>query len=131
MPDARPAAPLDRTFLGLRISRLNQRRWRNFRRNNRGFWSLWIFLVLFGVTLFAELIANDKPLLLKFDGDYYVPVLRTYPETAFGGVFETEADYRDPAVQKLIREKNGWAVWPLIPFSYRTVNYDLVTTFVS
>jgi microcin C transport system permease protein len=119
------AAPAERRLLGLRVTPLMMRRLRNFRANRRGFWSLWIFLVLFGATLFAEFIANDKPLLVRYDGGYYVPVFRAYPETVFGGVFETEADYRDPEVKRLIAEKDGWTVWPLIPFSYRTVNYDL------
>jgi microcin C transport system permease protein len=105
-------------------SPINQRRWANFRANQRGFWSLWIFLLLFTVTLFAEFVANDNPLLVKFDGHYYFPVFASYPETAFGGDFQTEARYRDPYVEKLIDAK-GWMVWPLIPFSYNTINYDL------
>ena len=83
-------------------SPLNQRRWANFKANRRGFWSLWIFLVLFGVTLGAEFVANDNPLLVKFDDHYYVPVFKSYPETAFGGEFDTEARYRDPYVKQLI-----------------------------
>ena len=105
-------------------SPLNQRRWANFKANKRGFWSLWIFLVLFGFTLCAEFVANDNPLLIKFDGHYYSPVFESYPETKFGGEFETEARYRDPYVQKLIDAK-GWMVWPMIPFSYGTINYNL------
>jgi len=118
------AAPQVDTFLGIRITPITRRRLQNFRANTRGFWSMWIFLVLFVVSLFAELIANDKPLLVRFDGSFYAPVFVAYPETAFGGEFETEADYRDPFVQELIEEK-GWMVWPPIPFSYRTINYDL------
>ncbi|MGE3622326.1 MAG: ABC transporter permease [Bdellovibrionales bacterium] len=101
-----------------------QRRWANFVANRRGFWALWIFLLLFFVTLFAEFVANDKPLLIKFDGRYYYPIFKSYPETAFGGEFETETRYRDAYAIKLIEEK-GWMVWPLIPFSYNTINYDL------
>lgn len=97
----------------------------NFRANRRGVWSLWIFLILFGLSLFAELIANDKPLLIITDEGTFVPVLISYPETDFGGDFETEADYRDPFVQELIAEKNGTTIWPLIRFSYNTINYDL------
>jgi len=100
------------------------RRLQNFRANKRGFWSLWIFLALFLLTLFAEFIANDKPLLVGFDGAILSPALFSYPETQFGGEFETEADYRDPFVADLITAK-GWMVWPLIPFSYNTVNLDL------
>ena len=111
--------------LGLRISPLNRRRLRNFRRNRRGYWSLWLFLLLFFVTLPAEFLANDRPLLIWHDGGVYVPVLRTYPETAFGGDFQTEAEYREPDVQELIRKKGGWMVWPLIEFSYKTVNFNL------
>ena len=107
------------------LSPLNQRRLANFKANRRGTWALWIFLVLFGLSLFAELIANDKPILIKTDDGIYMPVFTAYPETAFGGDFETEADYRDPFVQDLIREKNGWVVWPLIPFSYNTINLEL------
>ena len=88
---------------------------RTSRRNRRGFWSLWIFLALFVASLFAEFIANDRPLLVDYDGSWYFPVLRDYPETTFGGFLPTAADYRDPAVKQLIDEK-GWMVWPLIPF---------------
>ena len=109
------------------ISPINWRRWENFKRNRRGYWSLWIFLALFVLTLFAEFIANDKPLLLEYDGKYYYPVFRTYPETAFGGEFETAADYRDPYLQKIIAEKGGWMVWPPIRYSYDTHNLDLPT----
>jgi len=111
-------------ILGLRVTPLNRRRLRNFKANRRGFWSLWIFLVLFALTVPAEFMANDKPLLMLFDGRWYTPVLTAYPETEFGGDFETEADYRDPFVRDLIAEK-GWTVWPLIAYSYSTINLDL------
>jgi microcin C transport system permease protein len=111
-------------FLGLRISPLNQRRLGNFRQNARGYWSLWIFLVLFVITLFAEVIANDKPILVVYDGQPYFPIVKAYPETTFGGDFPTEADYRDPFVAELIEER-GFLVWPLIPFSYDTIDRDL------
>jgi microcin C transport system permease protein len=107
-------------FLGRPITPLTRRRIDNFRANRRGFWSLWIFLALFGTTLFAEFFANDRPLLVSYAGSLYMPVLHDYPETTFGGDFPSETDYRDPAVIKLISEK-GWIVWPLIPFSYRTI----------
>ncbi len=112
-------------FLGRRITPLTRRRLRNFQANKRGYWSLWIFLGLFVLALFAEFIANDKPLLISFKGEFYTPVLVTYPETAFGGEFETEADYRDPYVTDLIAEAGGWVIWPPIRYSYRTINYDL------
>ncbi|MFD1510323.1 ABC transporter permease [Lacimonas salitolerans] len=129
------------------LSPLNQRRWNNFKRNRRAFWSLIIFSVLFGLSLFAEFIANDKPILVQYQGEYYTPVLRFYPETAFGGDFQTEANYRDPVVQCLIASgglevcfdtpeeviidaqdgvvdgeaiQAGWAIWPLIPYAYAT-----------
>ena len=111
-------------FLGLRITPLTRRRLYNFRANRRGFWSLWIFLALFAVTLPAEFIANDKPLLVRYDGAYFFPIIEPYPETTFGGDLPTETDYRDPFVKELIEEK-GWMVWPLIRYSYATINYDL------
>jgi microcin C transport system permease protein len=107
-----------------RLSPLTRRRLHNFRANRRGFWSLWIFLALFAMSLLAEVIANDRPLVIRYDGAWYFPVVTSYPETTFGGAFPTEAVYRDPAVVKLIREK-GWLVWPPIPFRYDTINYDL------
>ncbi|MBO9434658.1 ABC transporter permease [Ruegeria sp. R13_0] len=129
------------------LSPLNQRRWRNFRRNGRAFWSLIIFSVLFGLSLFAEFIANDKPILVQYRGQFYTPIFNFYPETEFGGDFQTEAIYRDPEVRCLIDSggleecfddpegiveqieagtfqaegfERGWAIWPLIPYSYNT-----------
>ena len=96
----------------------------NFRSNRRGFWSLWIFLGLFTITLFAEFVANDKPLLVRYDSKFYFPIFYEYPETVFGGFLPTEADYRDPEVAELIREK-GWMVFPIVPYSYDTINYNL------
>ena len=122
--DALAPAPVQDRFLGIRITPLTRRRLANFRANRRGFWSLWIFLLLFVVSLGAEFIANDRPLLIRYDGGFYFPVFTNYPETTFGGEFPTEADYRDPYVQKRVSQ-HGWMVWPLIPFSYSTVNYDL------
>lgn len=108
----------------MELSPLNQRRWNNFRANRRGYWSLWIFVALFIVTLFAELVANDKPILVNYQNELYFPVVKAYPETTFGGTFVTTADYRDPYVQELINAK-GWMVWPLIRFNHQTINYDL------
>jgi len=108
----------------MRISPLNQRRWQNFKANRRGFWSLWIFLVLFVLSLGAEFIANDKPILVRFEGEFYVPIFKEYPETVFGGFLETETEYKDPEVREMIRE-GGWIVWPLIPFSYDSINFGL------
>ncbi|MCV6585897.1 MAG: ABC transporter permease [Marinibacterium sp.] len=129
------------------LSPLNQRRWRNFRRNGRAYWSLLIFSVLFGLSLMAEFIANDKPILVSYRGELFTPIFNFYPETAFGGDFQTEAVYRDPEVQCLIRSggiedcfdtpgeilqqiddgqfaadgfEKGWALWPPIPYSFNT-----------
>ena len=108
----------------MRLDPLTRRRLSVFRQNRRGFWSLILFGALFVFSLFAELIANDRPLLVSYDGALFVPVAVAYPETRFGGFFETEADYRDPEVKALIEDK-GWMLWPPIPFSYRTVDREL------
>ncbi|QBF33485.1 ABC transporter permease [Thalassococcus sp. S3] len=129
------------------LSPLNQRRWRNFKRNKRAYWSLWIFSVLFGLTLFAEFLAYDKPILIRYQNEFFTPIWNFYPETAFGGDFQTEAVYRDPEVRCLIATggldlcfddpegyledaqdgivegeeiTRGWMIWPLIPYSFDT-----------
>ncbi|MFX0542741.1 ABC transporter permease [Roseovarius sp. S4756] len=129
------------------LSPLNQRRWRNFRRNRRALWSLILFCLVFGLSLFAEFLANDKPILVQYRGEYYTPIFQFYPETEFGGDFRTEAVYRDPEVRCLIASggldacfddpegiiadagdgvvsgediQRGWAIWPPIPYSYDT-----------
>ena len=98
---------------------LNQRRLQNFRANRRGYWSLWIFCALFILTLGAEIIANDRPILVSYADQFYWPIFIEYPETTFGGDFETTADYRDEFVSELINAK-GWMLWPLIPYSFDT-----------
>ncbi|PCJ61182.1 MAG: ABC transporter permease [Rhodospirillaceae bacterium] len=103
---------------------LTRRRVENFCANRRGFWSLWLFLALFLASLFAEVIANDRPLAISYDGGLYFPIATTYDEQTFGGEFETEADYRDPYVIGLITEK-GWILWPLIEYGPQTINYAL------
>ncbi|MBO0332364.1 ABC transporter permease [Sneathiella sp. CAU 1612] len=108
------------------LSAINQRRLNNFKANRRGYWSMIFFVLLFVISLFAELIANDKPLVVSYKDQLYFPFLVAYPETAFGGDFETEADYRDPFVADLINE-HGWQIWPLIRYSYTTINYDLTS----
>ena len=108
-----------------RFSPLTQRRFANFRANRRGYWSFWIFLALFTLTLFAEFIANDKPLIIRHEDRFYFPVFKTYAETEFGGVFKVEAEYKDHFVQKLIEDKGGWMIWPIVPYSYRTIDYYL------
>lgn len=131
------------------LAPLNQRRWRNFKANRRALWSLWIFGTLFVLSLFAEVLANDKPILVSYRGALHVPIYRFYAETAFGGDFRTEAIYRDPEVQCLIKTggiidcfddpegviadaadgefagapvQAGWLIWPPIPYSYKTIN---------
>ena len=114
------------TRRGFNVSPINRRRWENFKRNRRGYVSLWIFMVLFVLSLFAEFIANDKPLFLRFDGRSYFPAFITYPDTAFGEpgdpqLMGTAADFRDDDyLQELIAKKGGWMIWPLIPFRYDT-----------
>jgi microcin C transport system permease protein len=131
------------------LSALNQRRWRNFKANRRAYWSLWLLLLLYGLSLFAELIANDRPVLVKYDGGYYMPVFKFYPEVAFGGDLRTEADYTTPEVKCLIVSAGsvdcwddpdgiraeveakgtaagqavhkGWMIWPVIPYRYNTI----------
>lgn len=112
------------TVLGLKVTPLTRRRIDSFKANKRGYWSLWLFLVIFILTLFAEFVANDKPFLVSYRGNFYSPVLTAYPETTFGGEFETEADYRDPYLAELI-ERDGWMLWPLIRYDHRTVAWDL------
>ena len=154
MPDPAPGVPAsDATAAPDRrrmwLSPLNQRRWRNFRRNGRAFWSLIIFSVLFGLSLFAEFIANDKPILVSYRGELYMPIFNFYPETTFGGDLGIEAQYRYEDVECLIRTggietcyddpegvmeeaaetgqvdgvdvEEGWLLWPLIPYRYDTV----------
>lgn len=116
--------PAVQRWLGIRVAPLTQRRLAIFRANRRGWWSLWIFLAIFGLSLISEFIANDRPLLVRYDGAFYFPVLEDYPETAFGGFFPTETDYRDPAVRQEIDAK-GWMIFPPIPFSYDTINHDI------
>ncbi|MEP1356098.1 MAG: ABC transporter permease [Tateyamaria sp.] len=129
------------------LSPLNQRRWRNFKKNRRAYWSLWVFSILFGLSLCAEFIAYDKPILVRYDGAFYTPIWNFYAETDFGGDFQTEASYRDPEVECLIVSggldacfddpegviedaqdgevngeaiNKGWTIWPLIPYSFDT-----------
>ena len=136
-------------------SALARRRWANFRANRRAWWSAWIFGVLFVLCLFAELVANDRPLLVSYQGGWYAPVFRFYPETEFGGEFESEAEYPSPEVQCLIHTgglpaclddprdvqaraaatgevdgrpvERGWMLWPPVPYSFNTINYDVPT----
>lgn len=107
-----------------KLDPLQRRRLENFRSNRLARWSLWVFAALFIISMFAPLIANDKPLLISYKGEYYTPIKDFYPETTFGGDFETEADYTDPFIEELIAEEGGWTIWPLIPYSYDTIVYE-------
>lgn len=131
---------------------LAKRRWANFKANRRAYWSLWIFALCFALALFAELLANDRPILISYKGALYAPVFKSYPETTFGGEFETEAEYPAPEVRCLIVTggleaclyqpeavledaadgmidgqaiEKGWILWPPIPYRYDTINYDV------
>jgi microcin C transport system permease protein len=117
------APPPRRQRFGL--SPINQRRLANFRKNRRGTWSLFIFLVLFVLSLFAELISNDRPIVVSYKGEILFPALIDYPESKYGGFLAT-TDYRDPFIQNEI-QSNGWEIWPPIRYSYRTVNNEIAT----
>jgi len=106
---------------------LLQRRWRRFKKNKRGYYSLIIFSIIFVLSLFAEFISNDKPLVVYYNGQYYAPIFKAYPETTFGGEFKTEADYRDPYVRKKITSNGNWAIFPINPNSYASINTELET----
>ena len=108
----------------MNVSPLTIRRLKNFKANKRGLYSALIFSFLFLISIFAEFIANDKPILVVFNGQIHLPVFEKISETYYGGEFETEADYKDPYVKDLINEK-GFSVMPLIEYSYDTINYDL------
>ncbi len=114
-------------FIRRHLRPINQRKLDNFTANRRGLWALRIFLLLFSLSLFAEFIANDKPIVVSYQNHLYFPALIDYPETTFGGEFETNTDYRDPYVVDLINTR-GWMLWPVIRYSYDTVHYDLSTS---
>ena len=109
----------------IRISPLNKRRWESFKANRRGYISFWLFLAMFFISLFAEFIANDKPIFIRVNGQSFFPAVMTYPDTAFGpkgdpNLFGTAADYRDDYLMDLIKKENGTVVWPFVRFSYNT-----------
>ncbi|MEN4657476.1 microcin C ABC transporter permease [Pantoea agglomerans] len=112
------------------LSQLNQQRWQRFRHNRRGYWSLWIFLIIFLLSMGAELIANDKPLLVRYQQRWTVPLLFDYSETDYGGVLATAADYQDPWLRQRI-EQSGWAIWAPIRFSDSTINFATEVPFPS
>jgi len=123
MADVISTNPARVTGASGRLSPINQRRWENFRANRRGYWSFWIFMVLFGLSLCAEFIANDKPVLASYKGELLVPVLVNYPEEKFGG-FLAETDYRSDYIRDEINA-NGWMIWPPIRYSYQTANSNI------
>lgn len=116
-------APVEAAQGWLKLSPINRRRLNNFKANRRGWWSLWIFLTLFVLSLFAEFIANDRPLIVRYKGEFLFPIAVNYPEEKFGGFLAT-TDYRDPVIAKEIAA-HGYLVWPPIRYSYQTHNLDL------
>lgn len=114
----------------MRLSPVNQQRWLRFRHNRRGYWSLWIFLVIFALSLGADLLANEKPLLVRYQQRWFVPLLVSYSESDFGGALPTAADYQDPWLQKRL-EQQGWALWSPIRFSDSTINFATPVPFPS
>lgn len=110
--------------LSSRLSPITRRRMAAFKANRRARVSLWLFATLFILSLFAELIANDKPIIMQYDGQWYFPMLVDYPETEFDGFLPTRTDYLDPFVQQQI-DDHGWALWPIIPFSYQTLDMNM------
>jgi microcin C transport system permease protein len=132
-PDLEPAGPIGLAILprGLEFSPINKRRWQNFKANRRGYWSLWLFLFLFIGTLFAEFIANDRPIFIHVNGRSYFPVFVTYPDTEFGDDLGTAADYRDPHLQRYLAAHDAIQIWPPIRFSYRTINDNPPSAFPS
>ncbi len=121
-PEAEPVGTRRHRHGFITLSPINERRWRNFKANRRGYWSLWIFLTLFIVSLFAEVIANDRPILVRYKGELLSPVLIDYPEEKFGG-FLAVTDYKDPVILEEI-QNNGWILWPPIRYSYNSINKD-------
>jgi len=115
-------------MINTELSPIARRRWENFKKNKRGYYSLWIFTILFVACLFAEFIANDKPIIASINDRIIFPVVFTYTEKELGGVLETEAYYKDPFITNLI-DQSGWAIWPPIPYSYDTIDWELEAPF--
>ena len=106
-----------------------RRAWNRFRANRRGYYSLWIFGVVFGITLFAGILCNDEPLIVHYDGELYFPIVQTYPETAFGGVFETEPDYSSPFMRERLSAGGNWAIYPPVPYGFNSISYHTDAPF--
>ncbi|MCO6554005.1 MULTISPECIES: ABC transporter permease [unclassified Gilliamella] len=107
---------------------INQQRWQRFKQNRRGYYSLWLFMICFVISLFADFIVNDRPIFIKYQDNYYSPIFHFYPETEFGGQLATQTNFLDPAVQNKI-EANGWILWAPFRYSYNTLIYDTSNTF--
>jgi len=112
------------TWLKIKNNPVNINRWAQFKNNKRGYWSLWIFLVLFSLSLVAELWINDKPIMVSYQQKWYFPIVENVPETQLGGDFDITTDYSDPYMIEQI-EKDGWILWPLVPFYYDSINFEL------
>lgn len=122
-PSPRPPQPAESSSAYLAALSPRRRVWRRFKQHRLGYWSLMIFLVLFGISLFAELIANDKPWVVRYDGHWYFPLVQTYPESTFGGDFPTQADYLDPFIESRLRAGDNFVIYPPVHYSYDTINY--------
>lgn len=114
----------------MRLNPINQARWARFCHNRRGYWSLWIFLIVFVCSMCAELIANDRPLLVQYKGSLYVPLVKEYSEQTFGGQFATAADYQDPWLRKQLSE-NGWVLWAPVRYGATTIDFNTERPFPS
>ena len=121
MSRAHPGAKLK-----LAVSTRRVKTWQRFKRNKRGYYSLIVFAILFGISLMAEVVSNDSPLLVKYDGKFYFPILFSYPEVTFGGDFETETDYRDPFILEKLQERRNFIFFPINKNSYNTINQDII-----
>ena len=97
--------------------------WLRFKSNRLGYYSMWIFLIIFVISLFAELVANDRPIIASYQGKIYFPIAKNYPETVFGGNFETPTDFHDPIIRQNLRQSGNWAIYPLVEYSYLSLNY--------
>jgi len=114
----------ERRLFGIRLGAVTARRIDNFVRNKRAYYSLILFITFFVISLFAEFIANDKPLIIHYKGKFYFPIIKDYYETDFGGELELEVDYKDPYIIQKIKE-DGWMLWPIIPYKFDTIDYSL------
>jgi len=112
------------TWQKIRRNPVNTERWAQFKNNKRGYWSLWIFSILFLLSLVAELWINDKPVMVSYQQNWYFPIVQDITEDKLGGDFDIVTDYRDPYMVQQI-EKDGWIIWPIVPFYYDSINFEL------